>query len=66
MNTNLDIESRYDGDAALSIGDVVAAPTGNWGIVATETEPRESALVGMHGSLAAADQLIPLLTLTTT
>ena len=47
------------------IGDVVAAPTGNWGIVATETEPRESALIGMHGSLAAADQLIPLLTLAT-
>ncbi|HEY2518712.1 MAG TPA: nucleotide pyrophosphatase/phosphodiesterase family protein [Streptosporangiaceae bacterium] len=45
------------------IGDVVAAPTGDWGIVATETEPRESALTGMHGSLAAADQLIPLLAL---
>jgi hypothetical protein len=45
------------------IGDVVAAPAGNWGIVATETEPRESALVGMHGSLVPADQLIPLLTL---
>ena len=45
------------------IGDVVAAATGHWAIVATETEPRESALVGMHGSLAAADQLIPMLTL---
>ena len=45
------------------IGDVVAAPTGNWGLVATETEPRESALTGMHGSLVPADQLIPLLTL---
>ena len=45
------------------IGDVVAAPTGNWGIVATETEPRESALIGMHGSLVSADQLIPLLSL---
>jgi hypothetical protein len=45
------------------IGDVVAAPAGNWGIVATETEPRESALIGMHGSLVPADQLIPLLTL---
>ncbi len=45
------------------IGDVVAAPIGNWGIVATETEPRESALTGMHGSLVAADQLIPLLSL---
>jgi hypothetical protein len=45
------------------IGDVVAAPVGNWGIVATEAEPRESALTGMHGSLVPADQLIPLLTL---
>src|ERR1700759_321110 len=45
------------------IGDVVAAPIGNWGIVATETDPRESALTGMHGSLVAADQLIPLLNL---
>ena len=25
MNANLDIESSYDGEAALSIGDVVAA-----------------------------------------
>jgi hypothetical protein len=51
---------------AARIGDVVAAATGNWAIVATETEPRESALVGMHGSLAAADQLIPMLTLPVT
>jgi hypothetical protein len=43
------------------IGDVVAACTGSWAIVATQEEPRESALVGMHGSLAAADQLVPLL-----
>ena len=48
---------------APRIGNVVAAPTRNWAIVATETEPRESALVGMHGSLAAADQLIPMLTM---
>jgi Type I phosphodiesterase / nucleotide pyrophosphatase len=52
-----------DPGMAPRIGDVVAAPTGNWAIVATETEPRESALIGMHGSLAAADQLIPMLTL---
>ncbi|HWG12732.1 MAG TPA: alkaline phosphatase family protein [Streptosporangiaceae bacterium] len=45
------------------IGDVVAAPAGNWGIVATEAEPRESALTGMHGSLVAADQLVPLLSI---
>ncbi len=49
---------------APRIGDVVAAPAGPWAVVATELEPRESALVGMHGSLTSADQLVPLLTLT--
>ena len=47
------------------IGDVVAAPVGSWAIVATKSEPRASALIGMHGSLTSADQLVPLLTLTT-
>jgi hypothetical protein len=47
------------------IGDVIAAPCGPWAIVASQAEPRESALVGMHGSLTAADQLVPLLTMTT-
>jgi hypothetical protein len=46
---------------AARIGDVVAAPAGSYAIVATEAEPRESALVGMHGSLAPSDQLIPML-----
>jgi hypothetical protein len=50
-------------DNVARIGDVVAAPVGNWAIVATETEPRESALVGMHGSLVPHDQLVPLLSL---
>jgi hypothetical protein len=45
------------------IGDLVAAPSGASAMVATVAEPRESALVGMHGSLTAADQLVPLLTL---
>ena len=54
-----------DPEMVPRIGDVVAAPVGNWAIVATETEPRESALTGMHGSLVAADQLVPLLTLST-
>jgi Type I phosphodiesterase / nucleotide pyrophosphatase len=49
---------------ARRIGDVVAAPAGPWAIVATKAEPRESALIGMHGSLTSADQLVPLLTLT--
>jgi hypothetical protein len=48
---------------APRIGDVVAAPAGPFAVVATSAEPRESALIGMHGSLTAADQLVPLLTL---
>ncbi|MGO9081254.1 MAG: alkaline phosphatase family protein [Streptosporangiaceae bacterium] len=46
---------------AARIGDVVAAPSGSGAIVATRAEPRESALIGMHGSLTVADQLVPLL-----
>jgi hypothetical protein len=44
------------------IGDVVAAATGASGIVATEAEPLESALIGLHGSLTLAEQAVPLLT----
>jgi hypothetical protein len=43
------------------LGDVIAAARGQAAIVATVTEPRESALVGMHGSLSGSDQRIPLL-----
>jgi hypothetical protein len=43
------------------IGDVIAAPAGTWALVATEAEPRESALTGMHGSLTPAEQLVPML-----
>lgn len=43
------------------IGDVVAAPAGSWAIVAGTSEPLESSLIGMHGSLTPADQLVPLL-----
>ena len=39
-------------DLADRIGDVVAASAGPVAVVATTAEPRESALVGMHGSLA--------------
>ncbi len=53
-----------DPSLADRIGDVVAAPVGSLAIVATKTEPRESALVGMHGSLTAADQLVPALSYT--
>lgn len=51
------------GHLAARIGDVVAAPAGPWAIVATQTEPHESALIGMHGSLTSADQLVPQLVL---
>jgi hypothetical protein len=43
---------------------VVAASTGNWGVVATKAEPLEASLVGMHGSLTVAEQLVPMLTFT--
>ena len=44
------------------IGDVVVAATGLGGVLATVAEPRESALVGHHGSLTDAEQAVPLLT----
>jgi hypothetical protein len=50
-----------DGRVADRIGDVVAAARGTSAVVATVTEPRESALVGMHGSLTPGDQRVPLL-----
>lgn len=50
---------------AARIGDVIAAPAGPGAVVATKAEPRESALVGMHGSVTPADQLVPLLSLST-
>jgi Type I phosphodiesterase / nucleotide pyrophosphatase len=51
-----------DARVAARIGDVVAAAVGSSAVVATAAEPRESALVGMHGSLTASDQRVPLLT----
>jgi hypothetical protein len=43
------------------IGDVVAAAQGNWTLVRSRIEPRETALVGHHGSLTDAEQRVPLL-----
>jgi hypothetical protein len=48
------------------IGDVVAAPAGAYAIVASKAEPRESALVAVHGSLTPSDQAVPLLALLVT
>jgi hypothetical protein len=52
-----DLEPRVRG----RIGDVVVAMTGSSSVVATTTEPKESALIGMHGSVTPAEQLVPLL-----
>ncbi|MER5806681.1 nucleotide pyrophosphatase/phosphodiesterase family protein [Streptomyces sp. NPDC002033] len=43
------------------IGDVIAAAQADVAITASRNEPNESALVGMHGSMTAAEQLVPLL-----
>ncbi|WP_030618632.1 alkaline phosphatase family protein [Streptomyces sclerotialus] len=43
------------------IGDVVAAAHADMVIIASENEPRESAMVGMHGSMTPVEQLVPLL-----
>jgi hypothetical protein len=50
-----------DPAVADRIGDVVAAAAGHAAVVATQAEPLESSLKGMHGSLTAAEQLVPLL-----
>jgi len=49
-------------DAAARIGDIVAAARGPSAVVATVAEPRESRLIGMHGSLTPSEQRVPLLT----
>lgn len=51
-------------DALLGrIGDVIVAPCGPSAVIASKSEPRESAMVGLHGSLTQTDQLVPLLTI---
>jgi predicted AlkP superfamily pyrophosphatase or phosphodiesterase len=52
---------RIDARVHARIGDVVAAMSGVAAVVATEREPKESALIGMHGSATSAEQLVPLL-----
>ncbi|HCA84221.1 MAG TPA: alkaline phosphatase family protein [Streptomyces sp.] len=43
------------------IGDVVAAACDDMAITASRTEPNESSMVGLHGSMTAVEQLVPLL-----
>ena len=44
---------------AARIGDVVAACAGTSAVIASKAEPLQSSLFGMHGSLTAAEQLVP-------
>jgi hypothetical protein len=44
------------------IGDVIAVPHADLAITASEREPWLNRMVGMHGSLVPAEQLVPLLT----
>ncbi|MWA00130.1 PglZ domain-containing protein [Actinomadura sp. LD22] len=49
---------------AERIGDVIAVPHADLAIVASEREPWLNRMVGMHGSLVAAEQIVPLLSAT--
>ncbi|MCI3220810.1 alkaline phosphatase family protein [Streptomyces sp. NP-1717] len=51
------VEERVRG----RIGDVVAAAHDDVVITASVNEPRESRMVGMHGSMTPVEQLVPLL-----
>jgi hypothetical protein len=48
------------------IGDVVVAARHGTGVLRRVAEPRESAMVGHHGSLTDAEQLVPFLLVTGT
>jgi hypothetical protein len=50
---------------AARIGDVVAACSGTSAVIASKAEPLQSSLFGMHGSLTAAEQLVPMFAFTT-
>lgn len=52
---------RVDDRVLGRIGDVVAVAHDDIAITAGRTEPRESAMIGLHGSLAPGEQLVPLL-----
>ncbi|MER6154519.1 nucleotide pyrophosphatase/phosphodiesterase family protein [Streptomyces sp. NPDC001868] len=43
------------------LGDVIAAARDDVLIIASEREPKESAMVGNHGSMTPSEQLVPLL-----
>lgn len=52
---------QVDDRVYARLGDVVAAARDDVLIIASEREPKESAMVGNHGSMTPAEQLVPLL-----
>ncbi|MFF2652740.1 alkaline phosphatase family protein [Streptomyces sp. NPDC058045] len=52
---------RVDERVHGRLGDVIAAARDDVLIIASEREPKESAMVGNHGSLTPVEQLVPLL-----
>jgi predicted AlkP superfamily pyrophosphatase or phosphodiesterase len=53
--------ARVDERVYGRIGDVIAAACGDVVVTASVSEPHESAMVGMHGSMTPVEQLVPLL-----
>lgn len=47
------------------IGDLVTASLADGGVIRSEAEPLESRMIGHHGSLSTAEQLVPFLTFRT-
>ncbi|MER7053210.1 nucleotide pyrophosphatase/phosphodiesterase family protein [Streptomyces sp. NPDC000351] len=52
---------RIDDRVYGRIGDVIAAARDDVLLIASEREPKESSMVGNHGSMTPAEQLVPLL-----
>jgi hypothetical protein len=52
---------RIDERVYGRLGDVIAAARDDVVITASQREPKESAMVGNHGSMTPAEQLVPLL-----
>ena len=55
---------RVDAAVLPRIGDVVVAARGDLALVHTRAEPFESGLIGVHGSMTAAEMGLPLLLVT--
>jgi hypothetical protein len=53
--------AEVDPAMAARVGDVIVAMHGDWAVIASEREAVDSRQIGMHGSLTAAEQLVPLL-----